>query len=136
MGTWTSGYLFSCLTCPTLVIGPIAGWARDRIGVRIPTVTSSVLQVVLFGFLGIACADLLPWTHAWGGTLYKGCIVALGIVRPITSNLGPTELSGEFLLLGIAGMLLIVYSRGQNRWKGDTGYFWAKWRDVSCIFYD
>ncbi|CAG8909808.1 unnamed protein product [Penicillium egyptiacum] len=94
-GPGESGSLFACLIMPTLLVSPLAGWLRDRFGVRYPAMASAVFQAVILGLLGLAGTDCLPWTSAktGGGALYTGCILALGLARPFTANVGPVELS-------------------------------------------
>lgn len=96
-GPGQSGSLFACLIMPTLLVSPLAGWLRDRFGVRYPAMASAVFQAVMLGLLGLAGTDCLPWTSAQtgGGALYTGCILAIGVARPFTMNVGPVELSGE-----------------------------------------
>ena len=91
-----SGSLFACLIMPTLLVSPVAGWLRDRFGVRYPAMTSAVFQAVMLGMLGLAGTDYLPWTsvQTGGGALYTGCILAIGVARPFTANVSPVELSG------------------------------------------
>ncbi|KAL5686450.1 hypothetical protein EMGR_002809 [Emarellia grisea] len=94
-GSGRSGSLFACLIMPTVVLSPVAGWLRDCFGVRYPASAAAVFQAVMFGILGLAGTDLLPWTSAQsgGGALYTGCILAIGAARPFTANVGPVELS-------------------------------------------
>ncbi|KAJ5128675.1 hypothetical protein N7476_007294 [Penicillium atrosanguineum] len=94
-GSGKSGTLFAFLIMPTLLVSPLAGWLRDRFGVRYPAMASAAFQAVMFGLLGLAGTDLLPWSSAQtgGGTLYTGCILAIGVARPFTTNVGPVELS-------------------------------------------
>ncbi|KAJ5800087.1 uncharacterized protein N7518_002155 [Penicillium psychrosexuale] len=94
-GPGKSGFLFSCLIMPTLFISPLAGWLRDRFGVRYPAMASAIFQAAILGLLGLAGTNILPWTgtQAGGGALYTGCILAIGAARPFTTNVGPVELS-------------------------------------------
>lgn len=96
-GPGMTGFLFACFVVPTLVVGPVAGWARDRVGSRAPAVVASVLQVVLFGLLGIAGSDRVPWAspRTGGPALYIACIAAIGALRPFVTGIGPVELFGE-----------------------------------------
>lgn len=96
-GPGTTGFLFSCLIFPTLLISPLAGWVRDRVGVRVPAVASSILQAWLLTLLGIAGSDRISWASAQnlGGTLYIACIICLGAVRPFMTSVGPVELAGR-----------------------------------------
>ncbi|CAG8890978.1 unnamed protein product [Penicillium egyptiacum] len=94
-GPGKTGFLFSCLIAPGLLIGPLAGWVRDRIGVRPPAVVALILQAVLQGLLGIAGSDRVSWASAgkWGGAIYIASIMAIGATRPFMTGIGPTELT-------------------------------------------
>ncbi|KAJ5965807.1 Tetracycline resistance protein TetA/multidrug resistance protein MdtG [Penicillium waksmanii] len=100
-GPGTTGFLFSALVIPGLLISPLAGWIRDRIGIRLPAVISLTLQAALLGLLGIAGSDRVSWASAqsWGGTIYTASIFAIGACRPITSGMGPVELPGKCIPL-------------------------------------
>lgn len=91
------GFLFSCLILPSLIVGPLAGWIRDRIGTRYPAAVSLVLQAAVMVLLGIAGNERISWTSAqnYGGTLYIASIVAMGALRPFMAGLGPIELTGK-----------------------------------------
>ncbi|QKX54312.1 uncharacterized protein TRUGW13939_01398 [Talaromyces rugulosus] len=94
-GSRESGTLFACLIMPTVLVSPMAGWLRDRYGVKYPAMASAIFQGVIFVLLGLAGTDFLPWTRVQtgGGALYTGCILALGVARPFTANVGTVELS-------------------------------------------
>jgi len=94
-GSGKSGTLFACLIMPTVVVSPIAGWLRDRFGVRYPATASAFFQAVMIVILGVAGTEILSWTssQSGGGALYTVCILALGTARPFTANVGPVELS-------------------------------------------
>ncbi|KAJ5813806.1 Tetracycline resistance protein TetA/multidrug resistance protein MdtG [Penicillium pulvis] len=96
---WKSGsvgLMFSCLIFPSLVISPLAGWVRDRVGVRMPAVVSLILQAGALGMLGIGGNDQFAWAsiHNRGEILYILSIIAIGTLRPFVSNIGTVELAG------------------------------------------
>ncbi|KAJ5431504.1 Major facilitator superfamily domain general substrate transporter [Penicillium cf. griseofulvum] len=80
-GPSNTGFLFSCLVLPSLLVGPLAGWIRDRVGTRSPAAISFVLQAAVLVLLGIAGNERIPWASAQnhGGALYIASIVAMGI---------------------------------------------------------
>ncbi|OQE44745.1 hypothetical protein PENCOP_c002G00734 [Penicillium coprophilum] len=89
------GFLFSCLILPSLLVGPLAGWIRDRVGTRYPAAISLVLQAAVLVLLGIAGNKRITWASSQnkGRTLYITCIVAMGTLRPFIAGLGPIELT-------------------------------------------
>lgn len=102
-GPSIAGLLFTGLVVPGLLIGPLAGWIRDRVGARVPAVVCSLLQAAILGLLGIA------GSQAQGGTLYITSIIAIGALRPFVSGNAPVELVGEFLAsLDIMSLMITV----------------------------
>ncbi|EPS33192.1 hypothetical protein PDE_08154 [Penicillium oxalicum 114-2] len=93
-GSRESGGLFACLILPTLVFSPIAGWLRDRHGVKTPAAVSSFFQVIVFGLLGLVGTKAFSWTSptSGGDILYTGCVLAIGVAQPFM-NVGSVELS-------------------------------------------
>ncbi|KAJ5971872.1 uncharacterized protein N7479_001790 [Penicillium vulpinum] len=93
-GPSATGLLFAGLVVPGVLIGPLAGWVRDRIGTRSPTVVCAILEAVAFGLMGIAGSDI-PWASAYamGKPLYITSIVAVGTLRPFVSGIAPVELA-------------------------------------------
>ncbi|TGO83535.1 hypothetical protein BPOR_0630g00040 [Botrytis porri] len=90
------GLLFVGLVVPGLLIGPIAGWTRDRFGARIPAVVCSIVQSVFLGLLGIS------GSQAGGGALYIASIIIIGGLRPFVSGNAPVELVEDILAAGKA----------------------------------
>ncbi|KAJ5986736.1 Major facilitator superfamily domain general substrate transporter [Penicillium sp. IBT 35674x] len=63
-GTGTTGLLFFCLSVPVILISPLAGWLRDRIGIRAPTAVGFIIQAMSMALLGIAGNSHFPWASA------------------------------------------------------------------------
>ncbi|KAJ5503925.1 Major facilitator superfamily domain general substrate transporter [Penicillium fimorum] len=93
-GPSTTGLLFAGLVVPGILIGPVAGCLRDRVGAQIPTVICAIIQATMLGLMGIAGGDI-PWASAqnMGKPLYAGCIVAIGTLRPFVTGIAPVELT-------------------------------------------
>ncbi|KAJ5524271.1 Tetracycline resistance protein TetA/multidrug resistance protein MdtG, partial [Penicillium frequentans] len=89
------GLLFSCLSLPGFVLGPFAGWLRDRIGTKYPAVISLIIQAGVLVLLGFAGNERVPWLSAQqhGGKVYIASVTAMGALRPLVSGLGPLELT-------------------------------------------
>ncbi|TGO14981.1 hypothetical protein BTUL_0046g00730 [Botrytis tulipae] len=80
------GLLFVGPVVPGLLIGPVAGWVRDRFGARIPAVFCSIIQAIFLGLLGIS------GSQAGGSALYIASIIIIGSLRPFVSGNAPAEL--------------------------------------------
>ncbi|KAJ5765375.1 Tetracycline resistance protein TetA/multidrug resistance protein MdtG, partial [Penicillium odoratum] len=94
-GPGVIGGIFSCLSLPVLLIGPLAGWVQGRIGAKYPAVVSLILQAGVLILLGLAGTERIPWFSAQrhGGTIYIVSIIAMGVLRPFMTGLGPVELT-------------------------------------------
>ena len=82
---WNSeqtGFLFLALVGPSIVLGPFAGWLRDRVGVKGPTMAGTLITIPAFVLLGAAGDPKIPWAQGDGGkaALISGLILmGLGI---------------------------------------------------------
>ncbi|OQE15900.1 hypothetical protein PENSTE_c026G03717 [Penicillium steckii] len=94
-GPKQAGLLFAGLAVPGILIGPFAGWVRDKIGARYPALVGSILQALCLGMSGIAGTDAFPWSNAQSGgkAMYSVSLVAIGILRPFVSGIAPAELT-------------------------------------------
>ncbi|KAJ5781216.1 Major facilitator superfamily domain general substrate transporter [Penicillium paradoxum] len=94
-GPSETGLIFGCLVFPILFISPIAGWVRDRVGVRIPATVSLVMQAVMLVLAGVSGKIRFPGdTHNHvGPALYIISLLGGSAFRPFTSTIGPAELS-------------------------------------------
>lgn len=66
-GSAKSGTLFACLIMPTLIVSPVAGWLRDRFGVRYPATASALFQAAMLVILSLAGTNVFSWTSAQAG---------------------------------------------------------------------
>ncbi|KAM0124396.1 hypothetical protein ACHAO1_011057 [Botrytis cinerea] len=94
-GPSTVGLLFAGLVIPGVLIGPLAGWVRDKISAKGPAIACSILQALVLGLLGNAGRDVLSENiPATDGTLYIVSIITIGSLRPFVSGIAPVELAG------------------------------------------
>lgn len=95
-GPSTVGLLFAGLVIPGVLIGPLAGWVRDKISAKGPAIACSILQALVLGLLGNAGRDVLSENvPATDGTLYIVSIITIGSLRPFVSGIAPVELAGK-----------------------------------------
>ncbi|OGE47658.1 hypothetical protein PENARI_c039G10264 [Penicillium arizonense] len=94
-GPSTAGFLFAGLVAPGVIVGPIAGWARDKYGGQPVLTIASILQAMSFFSLGIAGSDFSPYVSAQigGKTIYVSSILATGLLRPFAVNIAAAELA-------------------------------------------
>lgn len=142
------GILFSCLSLPGFMLGPFAGWLRDRIGTRYPAVISLIIQAGVLVLLGLAGNERIPCLSAQqhGGKIYIASITAMGALRPFVSGLGPVELTGEYCIPQQKGthlrrstnfLILMIHRRCcQRTSRKDSRHFWARGRTFQSVYPD
>ena len=92
------GLLFLALAGPSVLLGPSAGWLRDSIGVRAPTIVGTGLAVLSYCLIGLAGSESLAWMpslHAAKG-IYIGGLVMMGVSIELTAGLCIIEGTGMF----------------------------------------
>jgi MFS family permease len=107
---WSSsrvGLMFFLLAVPGLFFSPLAGYIRDCIGTRKPATMALGLQAVFLVLLGFAGNSHFDWACSGGRgpALYILSIVAMGILRPFISGIGPVELTCKYLVMFIGTAL-------------------------------
>ncbi|KAJ5737062.1 uncharacterized protein N7483_002187 [Penicillium malachiteum] len=90
-----AGLLFAGLAVPGILMGPFAGWVRDRVGARYPATIGAILQAFFLGLSGIAGTDIFSWSgvKTGGKEMYSASLIAIGIFRPFVSGIAPAELT-------------------------------------------
>lgn len=89
------GVAFTCLTVPGLFIGPLVGWIRDRVGVRVPTTIAFTIQATALCLLGAAGNAQIPWLGSiQGPALYTAALVFFGIARTFSTGVATFETTG------------------------------------------
>ncbi|KAJ5087594.1 hypothetical protein N7456_011210 [Penicillium angulare] len=99
-GPSTAGLLFAGLVVPGLIIGPLAGWTRDRVGARLPIMAGSIVQVGLLFMLGISGGSSNHSTSvpSWSKSVYIAAIIGIGAARPFVSGIAPAEMTAAIKL--------------------------------------
>ncbi|KAJ6189766.1 hypothetical protein N7519_004674 [Penicillium mononematosum] len=92
-GPSATGFLFAGLVVPGVLIDPVAGWVRGRIGTQRPAVICSILQAIMIGLMGTAGSDV-PWASAqsMGKPLYIASVIGICTFRSFVSGIAPLEL--------------------------------------------
>lgn len=77
-----------------MILSPVFGWIKDRIGSRIPT-TVGLLSVVPFLWLsGLPGDERFEWVNAdlqRGKAIYAGCMALIGCSLCLLNGVGPME---------------------------------------------
>lgn len=105
------GLMFFLMAVPSLFIGPLAGYLRDRTGARTPTSIALGLQAVFLVLLGFAGNTNFDWVSSGGRgqALYILSIIITGILRPFISGIGSMELACEYLAMFNQKSFVLTY---------------------------
>ncbi|KAJ5795004.1 hypothetical protein N7457_001603 [Penicillium paradoxum] len=92
-GVFPVGLLFASIQGPGMVLAPLVGYLKDRVGSRVPTMIGFISVAPFFGLLGIAGDERFPW--ATGGTrgkiVYGVCTTMIGCFMCLLSGVGTME---------------------------------------------
>lgn len=90
------GMIFLGLQVPGMLLGPLAGWLRDRTGLRYPTTIGWVLIALLLWLLGIPGTGV-EWANPEtnGKFLFIAGIIGIGSASPLVRGSGTFQLIGK-----------------------------------------
>lgn len=96
-GPSRTGLLFLLLAVPGLIVGPLVGWLRDRVGTRLPSTVTIAVQGIALALLGLVASSHFNRSGVDQQTqsLYITCIAMLGLIKPGLDGNGPVELTCE-----------------------------------------
>lgn len=92
---WNSakiGSIFLGIQIPGMILGPVVGWLRDRIGIRWPVTLGWMLMAPLLWFSGVPG----NWEGIGGGA-FVATIITYGTVNTLVRGAGTYQLTGEIL---------------------------------------
>ncbi|BCS26955.1 MFS transporter [Aspergillus puulaauensis] len=96
-GTDKIGLLFLCQEISMIILGPLSGWLRDRVGLRYPATGSMALLSPLVFFLGVPGRNQhFPWASAdsaSGPAIYIASLAGIGAVSPFLRGVAALELT-------------------------------------------
>lgn len=88
-GPFDVGLIFLILRVPAIILGPLSGWLRDRIGLRLPTTIAWVIQTPLLILLGLPGSGIsLLDGDSYGKPTFVCCIAGLGAMFPFVQGTG------------------------------------------------
>ncbi|KAE8137457.1 MFS general substrate transporter [Aspergillus pseudotamarii] len=93
--TEQTSVLFLILQLPSIFIGPLVGWLRDRVGTQIPTVIGLCALAPCLLLLGVPGDPQFPWASVdrYGPITYVITIFVIGIVIPFLGGIGVLEVT-------------------------------------------
>jgi hypothetical protein len=94
-GSLSTGLLFATLQVPNLVLSPIYGWIRDRVGTRLPVTLGFQLLALLVWLLGAADQEQYPWAVSKDSakTTYAIAVIGIGCFQPLLNGAGTIEIT-------------------------------------------
>ncbi|KAL4793711.1 major facilitator superfamily domain-containing protein [Aspergillus venezuelensis] len=93
-GSLPVGLIFFGLQAPSICLGPVIGWLRDRVGLRVPTTIAWAAMTPLLWIMAIP-GETFSWGRLDGDEgrgVYIGVIVALGFAFSLTRGAGTFQM--------------------------------------------
>lgn len=89
--------MFFCLQVPNIVLSGPAGWLRDHIGLRTPTVLGWSAMIPPLILMGLPGNSHFPWagSDAAGQPIFITSLIALGGIMPLVRGVGAVQLACE-----------------------------------------
>lgn len=103
-GVFSVGLLFASIQGPGMILAPLVGYLKDRVGSRVPTALGFVCVAPFLWLLGVAGDESFPWATVGtrGEVLYGVCTTLIGCSLCLLNGVGTMEATGK------TGMLYMV----------------------------
>lgn len=103
-GSKPAGLLFMAFQGPSIMLTPIFGWIKDRIGSRVPVTIGFLSLVPLMWLVGIPGDDKFPWANEddRGPVLYSVAVTMVGIMSALLNGTGTMETARMYLFTPIS----------------------------------
>ncbi|KFX94357.1 hypothetical protein O988_06352 [Pseudogymnoascus sp. VKM F-3808] len=87
------GFIFLGLQVPGMVLGPVVGWLRDKVGLRCPTTIGWILIAPLLWLLAVPKTGVNWADHGPNGKIiFIAGIIGIGSVAPLVRGAGTFQL--------------------------------------------
>ncbi|CAG7919284.1 unnamed protein product [Penicillium olsonii] len=92
-GVFPVGLLFASIQGPGMVLSPLVGWLKDRVGSCIPTTIGFVSVAPFLWLLGAAGNERFPWATKGntGEVIYAVCTTTFGCLMCLLNGAGMME---------------------------------------------
>ncbi|KAL4996709.1 major facilitator superfamily domain-containing protein [Aspergillus recurvatus] len=92
-GVFPVGLLFASIQGPGILLAPVVGWVKDRVGSRAPTCAGFLSMAPFLVVAGIAGDDRIDWAPKGlaGKVLYSVCISLMGCLMCLLYGVGTME---------------------------------------------
>ena len=93
------GFLFLALVAPSVMLGPLAGWLRDAIGVWWPTLAGTGMATPLFVLIGYVGDERFDWMQGeYGKGICVGALLLMGIAIELSECICTIEGARTFFV--------------------------------------
>lgn len=95
-GSMLSGMMFFALQGPGIILSPLCGWLKDRVGTRWPTTVGFLALTPVMWLLGTPGDDRFPWANGGqtGQAIYTVCVTLVGALTCLLNGAGTIEATG------------------------------------------
>ncbi|EEQ34560.1 membrane transporter [Microsporum canis CBS 113480] len=94
-GSLPVGMTFLVMQIPSIVLSPVVGWLRDRVGLKYPTAVGWALLVPLIWLMGVPGDSHFPWANPDknGKTIFIFTVVAVGVASTMVRGAGAVQMT-------------------------------------------
>lgn len=102
-----AGLMFFAFQGPGILLSPLSGWLKDRVGTRWPTTAGFIGVAPVMWLLGTPGDDRFPWVNEGnrGQIIYTVAMVGVGILTCLLNGAGTIEATGMFDGLCLCSLL-------------------------------
>ncbi|CAI7671315.1 unnamed protein product [Penicillium crustosum] len=92
-GVFPVGLLFASIQGPGMILAPLVGLLKDRVGSRVPTTIGFISVAPFLWFLGVAGDERFPWATLGtrGKIIYGVCTTMIGCFTCLLMGVGTME---------------------------------------------
>ncbi|GLB07059.1 hypothetical protein AtubIFM57258_002380 [Aspergillus tubingensis] len=92
-GSFPAGMMFFALQGPGILLSPICGWLKDRVGTRWPTTVGFLLLAPVMWVIGMPGDERFPWANEGdrGKVIYAVGVTVVGSVSCLLNGAGTIE---------------------------------------------
>lgn len=108
-GSKPAGLLFMAFQGPGIILTPLFGWIKDRIGSRIPVTIGFLSLVPLMWLVGVPGDEKFPWANEddRGPVLYSVAVTMVGIMSALLNGTGTMETTRTYLFNPISCLFFL-----------------------------
>jgi MFS family permease len=109
-GVFPVGLLFASIQGPGMILSPLVGWLKDRVGSRVPTTIGFISVAPFLWLLGVAGDARFPWASLGtrGKIIYGICTTMFGCLMCLLNGVGTMEATGRIWRRSLQAKILKV----------------------------